>query len=144
MSQLYLHLDSMNIWAILAAALAAFLLAALWYSPALFADAWMDANGLTETQVSAIQKDLGAVGFGAAFFSYLFLAAAFAALVAVLKIDSVLVALILAVVLWSGFVASSGLAVNLFSPRPIAAWVIDAGYQLTALAVTATIVALWR
>ena len=39
-----------NIWAILAAAVSAFILGGLWYSPALFLEAWKRANGFGKDQ----------------------------------------------------------------------------------------------
>ena len=40
--------DMMNVWAVLAAAIASMILGGLWYSPLLFANAWMRASGVTE------------------------------------------------------------------------------------------------
>src|SRR5438034_3999501 len=34
---------------------------------------------------------------------------------------------------WLGFAATVGLTANMFSEKPIAAWVLDAGYQLSYL-----------
>ncbi|MBT8100109.1 MAG: DUF1761 domain-containing protein [Gammaproteobacteria bacterium] len=52
--------------------------------------------------------------------------------------------LLLGFMVWLGFVAPTGLAVNLFSTRPIASWTIDAGFQLIALLIAATVFAVWR
>ena len=41
----------LNPWAILAAAGSTFVLGGVWYSPILFARAWMDGAGLSEEQV---------------------------------------------------------------------------------------------
>jgi len=38
----------LNIWAVLAAAVSAFIVGALWYSPVLFGAAWKRANGLQD------------------------------------------------------------------------------------------------
>jgi len=40
-----MNMQTLNVWAILVAALSAFLLGGLWYSPALFHNAWKRANG---------------------------------------------------------------------------------------------------
>jgi hypothetical protein len=43
----------MNLWAVLAAAVASLVLGGLWYSPVLFGNAWMHASGITEAQARA-------------------------------------------------------------------------------------------
>lgn len=40
-----MNFQTLNIWAVLAAAVAAFVLGALWYSPPVFGAAWKRANG---------------------------------------------------------------------------------------------------
>lgn len=44
---------NINIWAVLAAAVSAFLLGGAWYSPLLFGRAWQRAAGLSEEQLKA-------------------------------------------------------------------------------------------
>ena len=41
-------MPEINLWAVLAAGLSSMLLGGLWYSPALFAKAWMRESGVTE------------------------------------------------------------------------------------------------
>ena len=53
-----------NIWAVLAAAVASFVLGGLWYSPVLFGKAWQKAAGLTDEQLA---KGNMAMIFGLAF-----------------------------------------------------------------------------
>src|SRR2546429_365467 len=45
---------------------------------------------------------------------------------------------------WLGFAATIGLAANMFSEKPIAAWVIDAGYQFAYLLIMSLLLSLWR
>jgi hypothetical protein len=45
---------------------------------------------------------------------------------------------------WLGFAATIGLSGNMFSGKPIAAWVIDAGYQLAYLLIMGVVLTLWR
>ena len=44
---------SINYWAVIVAAVAYFVLGALWYSPVLFGNAWMRSIGKTKEQVTA-------------------------------------------------------------------------------------------
>lgn len=43
--------STLNYWAVLVAALSAFLIGGLWYSPALFANSWIKEAGLNEEQI---------------------------------------------------------------------------------------------
>lgn len=43
--------SNLNVWAILAAGLSAWVLGSIWYSKALFGNAWIKASGLTEEQL---------------------------------------------------------------------------------------------
>ena len=45
-----------NVLAVIVAAVVAFLIGGLWYSPMLFANHWMKANGYTEDDVKEMQK----------------------------------------------------------------------------------------
>ena len=40
-----MNLHTLNVWAVLVAALSAFLIGGLWFSPVLFGSAWKRANG---------------------------------------------------------------------------------------------------
>lgn len=137
-------LGEINYWAVLVAGIASFFLGGLWYSPALFENAWMNAHGYQPEQVKTIQSSLGALGFGATFLSYIAVAFVFALLVTGLDVRTVGGGLMLGALVWFGFVATTGLAVNLFSDRPIGAWLIDAGFQFVFLLLTGLILALWR
>ena len=43
-----MNMHTLNLWAVLAAAVAAFLLGGLWYAPFLFGKAWQRANGFSD------------------------------------------------------------------------------------------------
>lgn len=48
-----MDLSTINYWAVLVAALASFLIGGAWYSPALFARAWMEENGFSEADLQS-------------------------------------------------------------------------------------------
>ena len=137
-------LGEINYWAVLVAGLASFFIGGLWYSPALFESAWMSANGYAPEQVRQMQTALGAMGFGTTFLTYVAVAFVFALLVTALNVSTVGGGLALGALVWFGFVATTGLAVTLFSDKPVGAWLIDAGFQLVFLLLTGLILALWR
>ena len=113
---------AINYWAVLAAAVASFLVGGLWYSPALFHKPWMQAAGLTEQQLQ--NANLGVI-FGV----------------------SLLLQLIASFVLAMFLGPSADLAfgvVYLFERRPQRLFWINAGYQLIAYTLMGAILGAWR
>lgn len=137
-------LSNVNYWAVIVAGLLTFFLGGLWYSPALFEEVWIRANGFSDAELKAIQATLGPAVFTSAIAAYLAMSLVFALLAGVLQVHSVWGGLLLGAMLWVGFLAPTGLASNLFSGRPLTAWVIDAGFQLTFLLTCGVILGLWR
>lgn len=137
-------LASLNYWAVIVVALVSFFAGGLWYSPALFEDAWTTANGYTDDQVKDIQRQLGAPGFALTFLANAAMAFILAILSRVVGTDSIGDGVVVAVLVWLGFVASFSLAVNLFSTRSINAWILDAGYHLVVLVIGGIVFAVWQ
>ncbi len=136
--------SQLNYWAILTAAVVAFFLGGLWYSPAMFEGPWIAANGFSDEQVKATLSSLVPFGFASAFIAYFVLSTVFALVIKALEIENVLDGIILGVLVWLGFIATLGLTTTLFSPRTMIAWGIDASFQLTILAATGAILSAWR
>jgi hypothetical protein len=132
-----------NIPAVLVSAVAAFALGALWYSPVLFAKQWMKAQGHTPEKLEAMKKGM-ARAYGVSFICLLVMAAAMALLIGRLGIGSVLGGIKLGVLCWVGFAATVGLTANMYSDKPLSAYLIDAGYQLVYMVIMGIILALWR
>lgn len=132
-------MGNINVWAILAAAVASFIIGGLWYSPALFQGVWMRANRFTAADVGT--GNMGLI-FGLAF--------AFA----------VVMSLNLAMFLdapdttmaWGA--AAGGLAsiwvllgigtVALFERRPAVYTLVNGGYWVVSLIVMGAILGAWR
>jgi hypothetical protein len=68
-------MPDINLWAVLAAAVASFVLGGLWYSPLLFAKAWQRETGLSDEQLAKANM---ALIFGLAFLLCLIAAFVFA------------------------------------------------------------------
>jgi hypothetical protein len=132
-----------KILAILVAAVAAFALGALWYSPVLFAKPWMKAHGYTPDKLEAMKKNTGRA-YGVSFVCFLVMAAAMAILIHRLGIRSMLGGVKLGGICWLGFVATTGLTANMYSDKPLSAYVIDASYQLVYMLTIASILAIWH
>jgi len=115
-------MHEVNYIAVALAALSAFLLGRLWYSPILFAKQWMRLTGQSE---EALKGGNIAVIFGGAFVLNLLAAWAMAAFMGDMTIT---VAALHGLGIGLCWVAAS-LGVNyLFERRPLGLWLINAGY----------------
>lgn len=128
-----------NPWAILLATVSAFVLGGVWYSPILFAKAWMDGAGLNEEQLK--QGSPGKI-FGGALVLTLVMAVNLAAFLGP-KAD-------LAFGVFAGFATGLGWVAMafgvtyLFEHRPLKLWLVNAGYQVVAFTVMGAILGAWR
>ncbi len=128
-------MSHVNYLAVLAAALTSFLIGGLWYSPILFARAWMREAGLDEARLG---QGVGRV-FAAAFVASLVVAFNLAAL---LGADATLA--------WGagagalaglGFAAASLATVFLFERRSLMLVVIDGGYLAVSYTAMGVVIA---
>ena len=135
---------NVNIVAVLVAALLTFVLGAFWYSPLLFARQWMQAQGYTPDKVEEMRKRGMTRAYAVSVLCYLVMAYVVALLASYTNATTLAQGLWLGFLTWLGFAATIGLTANMFSEKPIAAWVIDAGYQLAYLVLMGAILSLWR
>lgn len=135
-----MDMSKLNLWAILAATVSAFVIGGAWYSPLLFHKAWMRANRFSEQDVAGGNQ--GKI-FGLAFIFTLIMAFNLAMF---LNDDKTNMA-------WgatAGFLAGFGWAalglsiVALFERRPWQYMVINGGYLTVALVVMGAIIGGWR
>ena len=133
-------MEQINIWAILTAALANFLIGGLWYSPALFQRAWMRANGFTEADH---EKGSPAVIFGGSFLFCLIMSANLAGF---LSGPETTIGFAIAAGAAAGFGwAAMGLGVvALFERRGWTYILINGGYLTVSFTVMGAILGAWR
>jgi hypothetical protein len=129
----------LNLWAVLVAAISAFVLGGLWYAPFLFGGAWKKANGFAADEPPAAGAKIFVISF----------------------ILSLVMALNLAMFLndpktnltWgatAGFLAGFGWVamgigiVSLFERRPWTYVLVNGGYLTVALVVMGAILGGWR
>jgi hypothetical protein len=113
-----------NYPAVVVAAVVAFIVGGLWYSPLLFAKQWIKAHGYTEEEVKQMQKSAGKAYY--------------------LHLSICVQGLKLGLLLWAGFAFPLGLMANMFSDKRISVFVIDAGYQLVYLLLMGAILTVWQ
>ncbi|MGD0155261.1 MAG: DUF1761 domain-containing protein [Terracidiphilus sp.] len=133
-----MKLSTLNYWAVFAAALSAFIVGGLWYSPVLFFSAWARANGF-----SADPPRAGAKVFALSFLFSLVMAFNLAMFLNDPKTTAVWGAT-------AGFLAGFGWAVmsiaiiSLFERRPASYVLINGGYVTVVLTLMGLILGAWR
>lgn len=133
---------TVNYLAVVVAGVVAFMLGALWYSPALFARQWMAAHGHTPERLAAMRQQM-AKTYAISFVCFLVTAWVMAVLTSRVGVSGALGGVKLGGITWLGFAATIGLTANLYSDKPLAAYLIDAGYQLVYLVAMGVILAVW-
>ena len=129
----------LNYVAIVVAAIAPMAVGALWYSPRLFARQWMRAVGRTEEDL----RGGAGIGYAVALVASFVMSYALARVARWAEADGIVEGVIVAVLAWSGFVATV-LAVNTtFAGRPRNLWAIDGGYWLVSLLIMGAIHGAW-
>ena len=132
--------EHINVWAIVAAGAANFLIGGMWYSPALFGKVWMRANGFSEAD---LQKGSPAVIFGLSALFSLIMSANLAAFLASPETT-------LAFAIFAGVAAGFGWAalglgiVALFERRPWSYLLVNGGYLTVSFAAMGAILGAWR
>jgi hypothetical protein len=135
----------LNYVAIVGAAVVAFAIGGLWYSPFLFAGAWQRAHGYTREKMAAMKAaNPPARAMAVTFLCQLVTAFAMAVLIWWMAFEGWYEGMLLSILVWGGFVATTGLMTNMFSDKPLRAWLIDAGYQLVYFVAMGLIIGFWR
>ncbi len=132
-----------NYLAVVVAAVAAFAIGGLWYSPLLFAKQWVKAHGFTEEQVKEMQKGAGKA-YAVSIACQLLIALAIAVLVGYLQLALCVQGLKLALLIWAGFAFPLGLMATMFTDKRITVYYIDTGAQLVYLLIMGSIITVWH
>lgn len=129
--------------AILASAVAYMAIGALWYGP-VFAKPWMKLVGVTKKDIERSMKGSGmAKAYITAFITALVTAYVTNVLVVMLNVTDVGSGISLGVMLWLGYVAATYATQVLFEFKPFKLYLINVGYYLVTLVITAVILTIW-
>ena len=135
---------SLGHWpSIVVAAVAAWLIGALWYSPLLFAKAWAKAHGYTPEKLAAMQATAGRA-YAGSLVAFLVIAGVLHIFLSHLGADSLQKGAGWGFHAWLGFALPIGFTANLYSDKPLATFLIDAGYQLVYLTAMGAILGAWH
>ena len=134
-----MDLSAINWLAVLVAAISAFVLGGMWYSPMLFAKPWLAASGVDE---DAAKKDNMAAKFGIAFIWSLLGAACFAMFIG----PSPSLGFAVAAGFATGFFWITGsYGINYqFERRPMSLLAINGGYHIAQYTLYGLILGLWH
>jgi hypothetical protein len=131
-----------NYIAVLAAAVLNMAIGVAWYSPYVFGEIWMKAVGITEHDMQKNKKKMWQL-YGMSFVAALIMAFVLAHIIQYVQANSIYNGIEAGAWVWLGFVATSLLPVYLFENRPIKLYMINAAYQLVALAGMGALLVLW-
>ena len=131
-----------NVLAVVASALGAFVLGAFWYSPLLFGNLWVKAHGFKEDQVREMQRTAGRA-YSTAMACYVVMGVVFSVVFSYMGGQGLVSGLWVGFLIWMGFLLPTGLMTTMFSGRSIRGYLIDTGYQLTYLLIMGTILSSW-
>lgn len=127
---------------VVVAAVVAFLIGGLWYSPLLFAKAWVAAHGHTPEKVAQMKAE-APKAYAISFACFLVMAAVLTMLLLHLGVMTWRQGAFWAAHIWLGFAATIGLMANVYSDKKFSVFLIDAGYQLVYLVVMGAIIGGW-
>jgi len=134
-----------NLWSVLAAAVATMILGFLWYSPLLFAKPWTLAMGYDpndKAKMEEMRKGAGKL-YGITFIASLISAYVLGKVIEITTVNSIFYGMKIGFAVWLGFVTTVQLTSTLFKKRPIKLYLIDTGYQLVCYLVMGAILARW-
>jgi hypothetical protein len=132
-----------NYLATVVAAVVAFLIGGLWYSPLLFAKRWMAAHAHTPEDVARMKADAPRA-YGISFVGFLVMAAILQLILNHLGVHDWQAGSLWAAHIWLGFAVTIGLMANVYSGQKFSAFAIDAGYQLVYLVAMGAILGQWH
>jgi Protein of unknown function (DUF1761) len=141
-----MHIMGVNLWAVLASAVATMVIGFVWYSPVMFAKPWMKLMGIDpndKAKLAELQKGAGAM-YTLSMVASILSAAVLAKLLGIATINSPLYGLKLGFAVWLGFVTTVQMTGALFTKQPAKLYAINTGYQLACYLAMGAILGAWR
>ena len=135
-----------NIWAVLASAVATMVLGFLWYSPVLFAKPWTTLMGYDpndKEKLAEMQKSAGPA-YGMSLVASILSAFVLGKIITLTHIASVPYGMKIGMAVWLAFVTTVQLTNALFSKQPFKLYMINTGYQLLCYLAMGAIMGGWR
>lgn len=134
--------SQLNWLAILAATIAYFILGAIWYSKALFANKWVVLHKIDMNDPD-IRKGLGALMFGS-FIMMVVITLGLAILIERIQLHFWMSGLKLGLITGGAFAFTAISINNLYTRKPLTLHLIDGGYHLVGHIIAAIILCVWQ
>lgn len=131
-------MPEVNLIAVLVAAIVAMAVGGLWYSPLLFGKRWIKLMKFTEKQVKAMQEG-SKVSYLYGFLNQLVMAYVMGAFFVMLGVESVQMGMRVAFWLWLGFVGTTSMGSVLWEGKTMKLFALNAGYQIVAALLMASV-----
>ena len=141
-----MHFLGVNLWAVLASAVATMIVGFLWYSPVLFANPWMRLMGYDpndKARLAEMQKSAGP-RYGMSFIASVLSAIVLAKIIVIAHVTTPLYGIKIGLAVWLGFVTTVQLTNALFSQQKARLYMINTGYQLVCYLASGAILGAWR
>jgi hypothetical protein len=135
-----------NIWAVLASAIATMVIGFLWYSPFLFANPWMRLMGFDpndKAKIAEMQKGAAKM-YLLSFVASIVSAVVLAKIIFITSVNTIPYGMKIGFAVWLGFVTTVQLTGALFGKQPNKLYLINTGYQLVCYLAMGAILAVWR
>ncbi len=135
---------SLNLLAILVAALSNIALGMYWYSPAGFGKQWMHDAGLDEEKMKKGGQKMMLAAMACGLITSVILAYVLSLVLYTFEAQTVTEALQVAFTMWLGFIATIGFGVVIWEMKPVRLFIITSGFWLISLGIMSTILTLWK
>jgi uncharacterized protein DUF1761 len=141
-----MHMHSLNWLAVFVAAIAAMVLGFLWYSPLLFAKAWIREMGYDRNDKAKMEEMRKSAGpaYAGSFVASLVSAFTLALILHGLRAEDLHFGLMAGFHIWLGFVATVQFTGALFAKQTMKLFAINTGYQLVCYLVMSAILTVRR
>ena len=136
-------LVDVNYVAVLAAAIASFVIGAVWYSPMLFGKMWMKLSNVSDKEMKKAKEKGMTKNFAVQFLASLVMAYVLAHFVQYTQSSTITEGMLTGFWIWLGFIATVMIGMVLWEGKPWKLYFIKAGHELVALAVMGAILAVW-
>lgn len=139
---------SINLWAVLASGVAAFIIGGIWYGP-LFGKMWGKMMGWTNEQMEKMKSDPAMKkkmmkAYAMQFVNSLVMAYVLAHVLDFAKATTVQMGMQGAFWCWLGFIATTFMGKVLWENKPWKLYFLDTGHYLVNLLVMGSILAVWQ
>jgi hypothetical protein len=132
-----------NYIAVGVSAVVAFVIGMLWYSPLLFANAWMKLSGRSNGDLNKAKKKGMAGTMLAGFASILVMSYVLAYFVGLAGASTVLEGAQVGFLLWLGFIATVMLGIVLWENKPVKLYVLNIAHYFVVMLMMGAILAVW-